>query len=263
MAPWQGRLAALETGGPWFEPWRATGRRVARSLAAGASLHDALDTYGAANVRFVAAHDLPAGTAYEQYVFDTGRCPTREGLHDFFNGLAWLEMPRSKRQLNRIHVAQIAADGVGAQRGPVRDAVTLFDENGAVLSAPEPLWQALAARDWRRLFVELRPLWAQARVLVFGHALLEKLVAPRRNLTAHVWAHPCPGGSIAEVDEWLAGQLTAARLAAKPFRPLPVLGVPGWWPENENFSFYDDSQVFRPGVRQEPLAIQPSATPPT
>ena len=28
--------------------------------------------------------------------------------------------------------------------------------------------------------------------------------------------------------------------------PLPVLGVPGWWPENENFSFYDDSFVFRP-----------------
>ncbi|MBI5907604.1 MAG: DUF3025 domain-containing protein, partial [Burkholderiales bacterium] len=22
--------------------------------------------------------------------------------------------------------------------------------------------------------------------------------------------------------------------------------VPGWWPDNENFSFYDDSVVFRP-----------------
>jgi len=26
---------------------------------------------------------------------------------------------------------------------------------------------------------------------------------------------------------------------------LPVLGVPGWCHENENFSFYDDSLVFR------------------
>ena len=115
-----------------------------------------------------------------------------------------------------------------------------------MLSAPEPLWEALAERDWQRLFVGLRPLWAQARVLVVGHALLEKLAAPRKSLTAHVWAHRCPGGTMAEVDEWLAGQLTADRLAAKPFLPLPVLGIPGWWPGNEDFSFYDDPLVFRP-----------------
>ena len=117
----------------------------------------------------------------------------------------------------------------------MRDAATLFDENGAVLSAPEPLWAALAERDWQRLFVGLRPLWPQARVLIFGHALLEKLAAPRKNLTAHVWAQPCPGGAIAEVDAWLAGQLTAGRLAAKPFLPLPVLGIPGWWPGERGF----------------------------
>jgi hypothetical protein len=51
--------------------------------------------------------------------------------------------------------------------------------------------------------------------------------------------------STAEVDAWLAGQCTAGRLASKPFTPLPVLGIPGWWAENENFSFYDDSLVFR------------------
>jgi len=39
---------------------------------------------------------------------------------------------------------------------------------------------------------------------------------------------------------------TEAWLAGKPFTPLPVLGVPGWWAGNENFSFYDDSLVFRP-----------------
>ena len=37
-------------------------------------------------------------------------------------------------------------------------------------------------------------------------------------------------GAMAAVDRWLAGQLTAERLAAKPFTPLPVLGIPGWWP---------------------------------
>ena len=54
------------------------------------------------------------------------------------------------------------------------------------------------------------------------------------------------------VDGWLAAGLSPEQLAAKPFNPLPVLGVPLWWPENENFCFYDDSLVFR-GVR----TIQP------
>ena len=57
----------------------------------------------------------------------------------------------------------------------MRDAITVFDENGALLDAPPALWEALLARDWPRLFVDLRPLWAQARLVIFGHALLEKL----------------------------------------------------------------------------------------
>jgi len=246
VAPWRAQLAtALKSGAPWFEPWQVTGKNVAQALADGAALHDALDTTAAAPVRFVPQSELPAGMPYEQYISDTGCCPTREGLHDFFNGLAWLELPLAKRQLNRIQAAQIAAAGITSQRGAVRDAATLFDENGAVLCAPGPLWEALRQRHWRRLFVELRPLWSEARLLVFGHALLEKLVAPRKNLTAHVLAAPCPAGSMAEVDAWLASQLTAERLAAKPFLPLQVLGVPGWWPENADFSFYDDASVFR------------------
>lgn len=247
MAPWRAQLgAALDSGAPWFDPWQAAGKQVAQALDSGAALHDALNTTAAAPVRFVPQGALPAAVPYERYISDTACCPTREGLHDFFNGLAWLELPLAKQQLNRIQAAQIAVGGITGERGPVRDAATLFDENGAVLSAPQPLWDALSRRDWRKLFVEQRPLWGEARLLVFGHALLEKLVAPRKNLTAHVLAAPCPAGPIAEVDAWLAGQLTAERLAAKPFLPLQVLGVPGWWPENADFSFYDDGSVFRP-----------------
>jgi hypothetical protein len=243
---WRGALAGFDAGAPWLDPWRDVGRQVANELDSGATLPQALNRQAPRAVQFVPPDDVPAGSAYEQHIFDTGRCPTRDSLHDFFNGLAWLVMPLSKRQLNRVHVAQIAASGIAGQRGPVRDAATLFDANGAVLIAPEALWAALAQRDWQRLFVGLRPLWSQARLVIFGHALLEKLAAPRKNLTAHVWAQPCPGGTIAEVDAWLAGQLTAGRLASKPFLPLPVLGIPGWCPASEDFSFYDDPLVFRP-----------------
>ncbi|TFY99119.1 DUF3025 domain-containing protein [Ramlibacter humi] len=229
---------------PWYEGWQGAGRRIEARQAGGASLAEALNTERpAAPVRFVPQSALPEGIAYERFVFQHRECPTRENLHDFFNGLCWLHFPRAKSRLNELQALEIERDGIGSRRGPVRDAITLFDENGALLDAPAPLWDALLAREWRRLFVDLRPLWTQARLVVFGHALLEKLVQPRKDLTAHVWAEPCPS---ADADGWLASRLEAARLAAKPYTPLPVLGIPGWWAPNLNFSFYDDSVVFRP-----------------
>jgi hypothetical protein len=244
---------------PWFAPWREPGEAIAARFAAGEPLHDALNASGTAPVRFVPQGQLPAGIAYEQFVFETRQCPVRPGLHDFFNGLVWLHFPRAKAALNRLQAQEIARAGIGSRRGPVRDAITVFDENGALLAAPPPLWDALRARAWRRLFVELRPLWGDARLLVFGHALLEKLVAPRKDLTAHVWCTPAALDSGAQADAWLAAQCTPQALAAKPFTPLPVLGVPGWCPENENFSFYDDSLVFRAGKTPEPIPTTTSA----
>jgi hypothetical protein len=210
------------------------------------ALHEALNANAPAPVRFVPQDALPEGTPYEQFVFERRECPTRDNLHDFFNGLVWHRMPRAKSRLNELQAAEIAAHGIGGRRGPVRDAITLFDENGALLDAPAPLWEALLQRDWKRLFVDLRPHWNEARLLVFGHALLEKLAAPRKDLTAHVWCEPCPLADLEAADAWLSQRCTPGRLAAKPFTPLPLMGIPGWDPANQNFSFYDDSLVFRP-----------------
>jgi hypothetical protein len=130
----------------------------------------------------------------------------------------------------------------------VRDALTLIDENAVLLQAPEALWAALLQRDWRALFVEGRALWAQARVGVLGHALLEKLHQPYKSITAHVWAVPVPldlRDDWAIWDDWFAQGLSAERLARKPLTPLPVLGIPGWWQANEDPAFYADAQVFR------------------
>jgi hypothetical protein len=252
-------LQALDWTQPWYAPWRAAGEAAAARVTAGQATHAALNAAGTAPVRFVPQDALPAGTAYEQFVFDTRQCPVRPGLHDFFNGLVWLQFPQAKAALNRLQAQEIARHGIGARRGPVRDAITVFDENGALLSAPRPLWDALRERAWRRLFVDLRPLWPSARLVLFGHALLEQLAVPRKPITAHVWCADAALDSGADADAWLARQCTAERLAAKPFTPLPVLGVPGWWPENENFSFYDDSLVFRPRKTPEPRTTTTSA----
>ena len=246
---------AIDWSAPWLAPWRALGQPLTQQLLQDdPSVHQTLQTAApqAAPVVFVPQSDLPEGTAYEQYIWDTRRVPTRDNLHDFFNGLVWLQFPRTKRRLNQLQAQAIAADGVQAVSGPLRDAVTVFDENGALLQAPDALWDALRARDWQRLFIDLRPLWAEARLVLFGHALLEKLVAPRKPMVAHVFHAPVAMNSIADMDSWLADQMDASAWSTKPFTPLPVLGVPGWWPANEAPGFYDDAQVFRP-LRAAPV----------
>ena len=238
-------ITPIDWDAPWLEPWSVRGRALAGRLCDGVPVCQALNADAAAPVRFVSQALLPPGMAYEQFIFDTGQVPTRENLHDFFNGLVWLHLPQAKRRMNQLQAQAIAAQGVGAVRGPLRDALTLFDENGALLDAPAPLWQALRARDWQRLFVDLRPLWVQARLLLVGHALMEKLVFPRKGITAHVYQAPLAIETIAQTDAWLAAELQPGRWAQKPFVPLPVMGIPGWCHGNDAVSFYDDPSVFR------------------
>ncbi|MFY3383581.1 DUF3025 domain-containing protein [Paracidovorax sp. MALMAid1276] len=241
-------LGPIDWDAPWLQPWRRQGQPVAQSVARGCSVHQALQAAAPHGAPMAFAHqsELPAGTAYEQYIRDTRRVPTRDNLHDFFNGLVWLHFPHTKRRLNALQAGAIAADGVQAVRGPLRDALTVFDENGALLWAPAPLWDALRARHWQRLFIDLRPLWGEARLVLFGHALMEKLVLPRKPMVAHFYQALVATDSIANLDAWLASGIDAGRWAAKPFTPLPVLGVPGWWPANAAPGFYADPQVFRP-----------------
>ena len=197
-------------------------------------------------VRFVPQHELPAGMDSEQYIFESHCVPTRDGLHDFFNGLCWLQFPQTKQRLNALQAEQIEAAGIGAVRGAVRDAITVFDENAAFFVGPAVLWDALLARDWQQLFVERRALWSQAWLVLFGHALLEKLITPRKAITAHVYRVFAAGDSIMGLDAWVAQDLSAEKLGHKPFAPLPVLGVPHWWPANEDPTYYADRDVFRP-----------------
>ncbi|MGE8354788.1 MAG: DUF3025 domain-containing protein, partial [Microvirgula sp.] len=57
----------------------------------------------------------------------SGCVPTREHMHDGLNGLVWQRFARSKARLNAMQAQAIEqAGGVGARRGPLRDALTLF-----------------------------------------------------------------------------------------------------------------------------------------
>lgn len=250
---WTGKvLQDIDWSRPWFVPWGEPGTALVQDAVALGSVAQALNrltsTSGDDPVVFVPQSELPAGLAYEDFIFQQRRVPTRDGLHDFFNGLCWHRFPHAKRRLNALQAGEIARNGIRGARGPVRDALTLFDENAVLLQAPDVLWQALQERDWVRLCVDLREAWRDVHLVLFGHALLEKLVQPYKSITGHVYRIDAvvDARDDAALDAWLAEDLQAAKLATKPFEPLPVLGVPGWWADSDVRDFYMDSQVFRP-----------------
>ena len=246
-------IDAIDWRRPWLDPYRVQGLRVAARLADGASVAQALNAEPgrprlACGRELMFVSDSPGSEAYEAFIARTAQVPTRDNLHDFFNGLVWLAFPTLKAHLNRLQAGQIAEAGIGGTRGAVRDALTLFDENALLFQAPGSLQDALRRRDWRGLFVDRRGDWPQARVTLFGHALLEKLVRPRKAITAHAWLLPAAVEGAGLADH-LAAHLTPEVLASKSHCPLPVLGVPGWWPDNASPTFYDDPAVFRPKRR--------------
>ena len=224
-------------------------------------------------LRFVSQNALPEGEAYESFIGTTGNIPTRDNLHDLFNGSIWLTFPKTKALLNYYHMLEINQQGIGASRGRVRDTITVFDENGAILvTADASIGKALVDFDWQASLVAPRDKWdkpkqsnnhSQAAVYIFGHALLEKLLQPRKALCAHSIVINVTqdffalslSERISHLDkraaDYMEALLSQLDVTPRKLSPLPILGVPHYWAENANSSFYDDSQVFRSGRRRQ------------
>lgn len=225
-----------------------------------AALQRLLDDAGVRVASGLPLRLVPAGgqVSYERRVFESAELECREyNWHDLFNVLAWLAFPQSKAALNARHHAAWKTDA-GAGRGAVRDALTLFDESGlVVLSARQDLLQLVRDFRWKPLFWERRDaVISDMHFLPFGHALCEKMLSPYRGMTGHALLLEVDAETLAlpmtellsRVDGKLAELLAdpQALQTTRQLAPLPVLGVPGWWPANADPAFYADAQVFRP-----------------
>ena len=246
---------------PWlvgWQPWaQALGWPAASALDldqanALAAARDCRSGSGQA-LRFVPAQTLSGpDLGYETIIFEQGQVPTRTtgrgGRHDFANALAWLSFPQLKARLNALHVEALQGDNGSGPRGGLRDRATLFDESGAlVLTDDEALAERLRQFSWPGLFVECRDAWAdRIRVVITGHALIEKLCAPYKSICAQALVLPASPATVPDaVDAIAARALYPAALQS--LTPLPLMGIPGWSPANHDPAFYNDSQVFRTG----------------
>lgn len=228
-------------------------------------------------LNFVSQNTLPEGIGYEQFIGTTGNIPTRDNLHDLFNGSIWLTFPKTKAMLNYHHMLEIGKSSdkqeTRKSRGRVRDTITVFDENGAILVTTDPsIGEALINFDWQASLVTPRNNFdnpyqskcdVQVAVYIFGHALLEQLIQPRKALCAHsvvIYVEQefftlTTSERMSYLDNNLANVmdklLSKDNVTPRQLAPLPILGVPHFWPENSNPSFYDDSRVFRSGRQRQ------------
>ncbi|OXY83769.1 DUF3025 domain-containing protein [Oceanimonas doudoroffii] len=210
-------------------------------------------------VRFIGDDAFATLGCYYEEAVARGLVPTREAnWHDFFGAIIWHLFPQTKTLLNRLHMEHIAEVGA-SRRTPRRDRVTHFDECGLVLAVPatDDMDDLLLAHDWHRLFLEHRARWGHCwQPFIFGHALYEQALAPFIGLTAKAVVLPMAEGFFglprAEqypvLDRHLCERLQASALfdQPRPLRPLPLLGIPGWWPANEDPAFYNNTDYFRP-----------------
>lgn len=184
------------------------------------------------------------------------------------NGLIWLNFPQAKAVLNELHAKDILRHGIHNARTALRNALTVFDENGGiVVSSDRLLLEQLQAFKWQAALVTHRANWlAQHRTIAFfpfGHALLEKLLNPRKNITSHTLLILVDEGWFAQSIDSQRNQLdtaianvfrelampdlagNAVKLSSKSFQPLPVMGIPGYSADNVIPAFYQDEAVFR------------------
>jgi hypothetical protein len=198
---------------------------------------------------------------YEERIYRKGELPVRANdWHDLFNLLVWLTFPRAKAALNaRHHSAFENRAPVGVtDRGPVEDALTLFDEGGVIVAATSPeLLDLLRTFAWKELFWRNREaVAANMGFFLFGHALYEKALRPFAGITGRGlcfdvdpgFLQAPPAMQLAEMDARVAARIGATdRLTAtRDLAPVPILGVPGWCAENEVESYYDNTDYFRP-----------------
>jgi hypothetical protein len=119
---------------------------------------------------------------YDARITCAGEVPClSQSYHDLFNAMMFKAFPRSKRALHARQYEALrrwvkaGATGLPGQRTREQDALTLFDEGGSVVVCPSDLREEFS----RRSLLPLAETGALARLVLFGHALVEHLTEGR------------------------------------------------------------------------------------
>jgi hypothetical protein len=163
---------------------------------------------------------IEIGQLYDGRIALHGEVPCLgTSYHDLLNVLVWAAFPRAKRALHARQYRALeawlppAAARLPNRRTREQDALALFDEGGSVLVLPPALGAALPISASGQGL----PLEAGARVLLFGHAVMEHVCFEASELSSAALVvglePPLPEGRalLDRVDHALAARLANPR----------------------------------------------------
>jgi len=192
---------------------------------------------------------------YEPRVFLKGELQTRtQNWHDFFNAIIWLKFPETKKTLNTLHFKQAKQRLKGSNRSTLENRITQFDECGAiVITNNKKLLELIKNHQWQELFLNNKTEFEEnIKCVIFGHAIFEKSLNPYIGLTCHCLLiesndllEDLKNDEFSNLDQKIA-TIWNSKIASAPlkFNALPILGIPGYWPE-QNTLFYKNTKYFR------------------
>ena len=264
-------MRKAEQSAPWLWPYGANSAYGPTPDVEVGWVSRRLNQHARANVapRFAYSNEALGALAYERRVA-LGEVPTRDLSHDWYNGMVWLAFPKVKLWINAQHLGDASAktqalSASGNGRSRFRDALTLFDESGALLlTTRKDMLFSLMEHNWSGVFSQRDDSWhAQNRLLVFGHGLLDSMPGAHPGLCAKVLPVLVADltSSTDTLEQMMLDVLKQVREPSN-FSPLPVMGVPGWFDLSAQPGFYENRQVFRAkptrqkGLRGERLAFQ-------
>ena len=193
---------------------------------------------------------LDDGLHYETRIAERGAIATRaENWHDLFNAAIWCRYPSIKRAHNAQQLAHIATMGA-SQRNRAQYALTQFDEAGVIVCVRDPqLLELWNRHDWTALFHAHADAWRNGDIriaAVIGHALLEHALVPEVFLVGKCLVVQGDGDDDACVVQ-AARAIAEGAVLNDPLelRPLPLAGIPGWYP-GQDARFFAEAECFQP-----------------
>ena len=164
--------------------------------------------------------------------------------------------PQTKKLLNLLHIEEIK-NQPDSMRTKARDAITHLDESGIIIvSSQTSLLEGLKQHQWLEIFYQQSDLWSkQISAYIFGHGIYEKALHPFIGFTGKMYAIQVEQAffdldkrqQYKQLDQLLAEDIKQSNALKnnQKLSPLPVLGIPGWYEQNKQKSFYLNEEYFR------------------
>jgi hypothetical protein len=194
--------------------------------------------------------------SYESSIYFAGEVQTRKkNWHDFFNMLIWNTFPRLKAYINCLQYHELNKRALKvSQRSPLENFLTLLDENGVLIaSSNATLLRLIREMKWQDAFWHHRDILLEAlSCYVIGHSLHEKLLNPYIGLIGHGLLLEVEAGffkmskerQVLEIETRCL-ELDLSSLSTRSLFPIPILGLPNWFPMSVDPAFYSNENYFR------------------